>query len=133
MALSKDPQAELLTVLSSGYGKRTTVAEYRKTRRGSQGVRTTSAKYAKGRVVAVKVVEPEEHLLVTTKAGIVIRCPVADISRKGRTARGVMLQRLQEGDEVVAVARVIEEEEQDRALNSDPPPNPQVSSRENHT
>jgi DNA gyrase subunit A len=124
MALSKEPQAELLTVLSSGYGKRTTIAEYRKTRRGSKGVRTTSAKYAKGRVVTVKVVEPEEHLLVTTKVGIVIRCPVADISMKGRAARGVRLQRLQDGDEVVAVARVIEEEEQDRALNSETPPNP---------
>src|SRR5439155_682599 len=79
MALSSNPEAELLTVLSSGYGKRTTISEYRKTRRGSKGVRTTSAKYAKGRVVAVKVVRPEEHLLATTKAGVVIRCAVADI------------------------------------------------------
>src|SRR5207244_11604142 len=106
-------------VLSSGYGKRTTISEYRKTRRGSKGVRTTSAKYAKGRVVAVKVVRPEEHLLATTKAGVVIRCAVADISVKGRAARGVRLQRLGDGDEVVAVARVIEEEEQARALNAE--------------
>src|SRR6266705_1092848 len=120
MALSTNPEAELLTVLSSGYGKRTTTSEYRKTRRGSKGVRTTSAKYAKGRVVAVKVVQSEEHLLVTTKAGVVIRCAVADISVKGRSARGVRLQRLGDGDEVVAVARVIEEEEKDRALNEEP-------------
>src|SRR3989454_171947 len=124
MALSTNPEAQLLTVLSSGYGKRTTTSEYRKTRRGSKGVRTTSAKYAKGRVVAVKVVQPEEHLLVTTKAGVVIRCAVADISVKGRAARGVRLQRLGDGDEVVAVARVIEEEEQDRALNAEPPVEP---------
>src|SRR5213594_1997350 len=124
MALSTNPEAELLTVLSSGYGKRTTTSEYRKTRRGSKGVRTTSAKYAKGRVVAVKVVQPEEHLLVTTKAGVVIRCAVTDISVKGRAARGVRLQRLGDGDEVVAVARVIEEEEQDRALNAGPPAEP---------
>ena len=125
MALSTNPEAELLTVLSSGYGKRTTTSEYRKTRRGSKGVRTTSAKYAKGRVVAVKVVRPEEHLLATTKAGVVIRCAVADISVKGRAARGVRLQRLGDGDEVVAVARVIEEEEQDRALSAEPPGKPQ--------
>src|SRR5437867_4058609 len=124
MALSTNPEAELLTVLSSGYGKRTTTSEYRKTRRGSKGVRTTSAKYAKGRVVAVKVVQPEEHLLVTTKAGVVIRCAVTVISVKGRAARGVRLQRLGDGDEVVAVARVIEEEEQDRALNAEPPVEP---------
>ena len=72
----------------------------------------------------MKVVRPEEHLLVTTKAGVVIRCAVADISVKGRTARGVRLQRLGDGDEVVAVARVIEEEEQDRALNAEAPVEP---------
>ncbi|HEY4704580.1 MAG TPA: DNA gyrase subunit A [Thermoplasmata archaeon] len=128
MALSKDPGAELLTVLSSGYGKRTTLSQYRRTRRGSKGVRTTSAKYAKGRVVTVKVVGPEEHLLVTTKTGVVIRCPVSDISVKGRATRGVRLQRLQEGDEVVAVARLVEEEEQDQALAAEtPPPSPPPS------
>ena len=128
MALSKDPGAELLTVLSSGYGKRTTLSQYRRTRRGSKGVRTTSAKYAKGRVVTVKVVGPEEHLLVTTKTGVVIRCPVSDISVKGRATRGVRLQRLQEGDEVVAVARLVEEEEQDHALAAEtPPPSPPPS------
>ena len=128
MALSKDPGAELLTVLSSGYGKRTTLSQYRRTRRGSKGVRTTSAKYAKGRVVTVKVVGPEEHLLVTTKTGVVIRCPVSDISVKGRATRGVRLQRLHEGDEVVAVARLVEEEEQDHALAAEtPPPSPPPS------
>jgi len=126
MSLSKIPQAELLTVLSSGYGKRTTLAQYRKTRRGSKGVRTTSPKYAKGKVVTVQIVEPDEHLLVTTKAGVVIRCPVSDIRVKGRATRGVRLQRLEEGDEVVAVARLVEEE-QEEALGPQPeqPPAPQ--------
>src|SRR3989442_985912 len=108
----------LVFVTKRGRIKRTGFAEFQNIR--ESGVRTTSAKYAKGRVVAVKVVQSEEHLLVTTKAGVVIRCAVADISVKGRSARGVRLQRLGDGDEVVAVARVIEEEEQDRALNEEP-------------
>src|SRR5207244_11903712 len=120
MSLPKNPSAELLTVLSSGYGKRSTLASYRKTRRGSKGVRTTSAKYTKGKVVTVQIVEPDEHLLVTTKAGVVIRCPVSDIRLKGRATRGVRLQRLEEGDEVVAVARLVEEEEQDQAISPGP-------------
>jgi DNA gyrase subunit A len=120
MSLSKDPQRELLTVLSSGYGKRTTLSEYRKTRRGSMGVRTTNPKFAIGRVVTVQIVTPDEHLLVTTKSGVVIRCPVSEVSVKGRATRGVRLQRLDEGDEVVAVARLIEEEDQDRTLGSGP-------------
>src|SRR2546425_6953496 len=115
MSLSRNPGAELLTVLSSGYGKRSTLASYRKTRRGPKGVRTTSAKYAKGKVVTVQIVEPDEHLLVTTKAGVVIRCPVSEIRVKGRATRGVRLQRLDEGDEIVAVARLVEEAEQDDA------------------
>ena len=122
MSLSKDPKAEMLTALSGGYGKRTVLSQYRKTRRGSQGVRTTSPKYTKGRVVSVQIVEPEEHLLITTKQGVVIRCPVSDIGVKGRAARGVRLQRLGVGDEVVAVARVLEEQEQDQALAAAKPP-----------
>src|SRR2546422_6638402 len=121
MSLSRNPGAELLTVLSSGYGKRSTVASYRKTRRGSKGVRRRSASDGKGKVVTVQIVEPDEHLLVTTKAGVVIRCPVSDVRVKGRATRGVKLQNLDAGDEVVAVARLVEEEEQDKAVGSSPP------------
>ena len=117
------------TRLSGGYGKRTTLSEYRRTRRGSQGVRTTSPKYAAGRVVSVKIVRPDEDLLVTTKQGVVIRCPVSDIAVKGRATRGVRLQRLQEGDEVVAVARLVGEQEEEAAIEAAaapgaPPPRP---------
>src|SRR5205809_10306 len=76
MALVRSEEAELLTVLETGYGKRTKVKEYRKTRRGSQGVVTTNMKIAKSPVVAVLEVEADDELLVTTVGGIVIRCPV---------------------------------------------------------
>ncbi len=128
MSLSKDPNAELLTTLSGGYGKRAKLSEYRKTRRGSQGVRTTSPKYAAGRVVSVQIVRPDEHLLMTTKQGVVIRCAVSDIRVKGRATRGVRLQRLLEGDEVVAVARLVGEREEAAVMEvaeGAPPPRPQ--------
>jgi len=118
MSLAKDPSAELLTTLSGGYGKRASLSQYRKTRRGSQGVRTTSPKYSAGHVVSVQIVRPDEHLLVTTKQGVVIRCPVSDIAVKGRATRGVRLQRLQEGDEVVAVARLVGEREEEEAIEA---------------
>ncbi|TLZ51482.1 MAG: DNA gyrase subunit A [Methanobacteriota archaeon] len=132
MSLSKNPQAELLTTLSGGYGKRTTLAEYRKTRRGSKGVRTTSPKHAAGRVVSVTIVHPDEDLLMTTKQGVVIRCPVSDIGLKGRATRGVRLQRLQEGDEVVAVARLVGEAEEEEAIEAaeNPPTGPPKPSPE---
>jgi DNA gyrase subunit A len=107
MALVKSEETELLTVLESGYGKRTKVGEYRKTRRGSQGVKTTNMKTAQSSVVAVLEVEPIDELLVTTVGGIVIRCPIEGIRETGRAARGVRIQRLSEGDKVTAVVRLV--------------------------
>src|SRR3989449_4095114 len=105
MALVKSEETTLLTVLESGFGKRTKVKEYRKTRRGSQGVVTTNMKVAKSPVVMVLEVEPGDELLVTTVGGIVIRCPADGIRETGRAARGVRIQRLNEGDKVTAVLR----------------------------
>ena len=116
MALVKSDETELLTVLESGYGKRTKVGEYRKTRRGSQGVKTTNMKTAQSPVVAVLEVEPIDELLVTTVGGIVIRCPVEGIRETGRAARGVRIQRLSEGDKVTAVVRLVRPTEEDTVV-----------------
>src|SRR2546427_3276916 len=116
MALVRSDETELLTVLESGYGKRTKVGEYRKTRRGSQGVKTTNMKTAQSPVVAVLEVEPIDELLVTTVGGIVIRCPVEGIRETGRAARGVRIQRLSEGDKVTAVVRLVRPTEEDTVV-----------------
>jgi DNA gyrase subunit A len=116
MALVKSEETELLTVLESGYGKRTKVGEYRKTRRGSQGVKTTNMKMAQSSVVAVLEVEPIDELLVTTVGGIVIRCPIEEIRETGRAARGVRIQRLSEGDKVTAVVRLVRPTEEETAI-----------------
>jgi DNA gyrase subunit A len=118
MALVKGEETELLTVLESGYGKRTKVGEYRKTRRGSQGVKTTNMKTAQSSVVAVLEVEPIDELLVTTVGGIVIRCPIEEIRETGRAARGVRIQRLSEGDKVTAVVRLVRPTEEDTAVGN---------------
>jgi len=122
MALVKNEETELLTVLESGYGKRTKVKEYRKTRRGSQGVVTTNMKVAQSPVVGVFEVEPGDELLVTTVGGIVIRCPVDDIRETGRAARGVRIQRLNAGDKVTAVVRLVTPEEEAAATGEPAPP-----------
>ncbi len=111
MALVKGEEPTLLTVLESGFGKRTKVKEYRKTRRGSQGVVTTNMTVAKSPVVMVLEVEPADEILVTTVGGIVIRCPADGIRETGRAARGVRIQRLNEGDKVTAVVRLVREPE----------------------
>jgi DNA gyrase subunit A len=121
MALVRTEETELLTVLESGYGKRTKVKEYRKTRRGSQGVVTTNMKIAKSPVVAVLEVKSDDELLVTTVGGIVIRCPVADIRETGRAARGVRIQRLNEGDKVTAVVPLVRPKEEADAVGEPSP------------
>src|SRR2546426_1170060 len=120
MALVKSEDTTLLTVLESGFGKRTKVKEYRKTRRGSQGVVTTNMKVAKSPVVMVLEVEPGDELLVTTVGGIVIRCPADGIRETGRAARGVRIQRLNEGDKVTAVVRLVRETEEAKVAGETP-------------
>src|SRR2546427_1193637 len=116
MALGKSEGAELLTVLESGYGKRTKVGEYRKTRRGSQGVKTTNMKTAQSPVVAVLEVEPIHELLVTTVGSIVIRCPVEGILETDRAARAGRTTRLSKGDKVTAVVRLVRPTEEDTVV-----------------
>ena len=118
MTLSKNPDAELLTILANGLGKRTVVRAYRRTRRGSHGVRTTNMKLAKSRVVTVGVVHEDDQLLVTTKNGMVIRCPVKDIRVTGRATKGVRIMRIEDGDQVMAVARLIGEREEEEAIEA---------------
>jgi DNA gyrase subunit A len=118
MTLSRNPGAELLTVLASGFGKRTKVASYRKTRRGSHGVMTTNMKIARSRVVTVQVVHEDDALLVTTMNGMVIRCPVKGIRVTGRAAKGVRIMKIEDGDRVMAVARVISEKEEEEVVEA---------------
>jgi DNA gyrase subunit A len=91
---------ELLTLSSLGYGKRTPVAEYRRTRRGAYGVRTIQTGGRNGNVVAVLPVREDQEVLVTTQRGMTIRAPVAGIRSQGRDTMGVRVIRLDDGDEV---------------------------------
>ncbi len=120
MALVKREEVELLTILEAGLGKRTKVKEYRKTRRGSQGVVTTNMKVAKSPVVGVLEVEPGDEILVTTVGGVVIRCPVDDIRETGRAAKGVRIQRLAEGDKISAVVRLVTSQQEEAAAAQAP-------------
>jgi DNA gyrase subunit A len=122
MTLATDPGKELLTMLENGLGKRTLIAEYRKTKRGSQGVMTTKIKLAKSKVVNIVEVSPEEELLVTTVRGMVIRIPVAGIRKTGRSAKGVRIIRLKEKDRVTAVVKIISEKEEEKAVGKESGP-----------
>jgi DNA gyrase subunit A len=75
-------------------------------------------KIAKARVVTVRVVHADDQLLVTTMNGMVIRCPVKDIRVTGRNAKGVRIMRIEDGDRVMAVARLISEKEEEEIMEA---------------
>jgi DNA gyrase subunit A len=97
---------ELLVLTETGYGKRVHIGEVRRTHRGSQGVGLIALEGAKtGRVAAVQLVsEADEELLLISAGGQVVRTDVKAINRYSRAARGVIVMRLNEGDEVAGIA-----------------------------
>jgi DNA gyrase subunit A len=90
----------LLTVTSTGFGKRSETGEYRRTHRGAMGVRTIKTGGRNGHVVAVLPTRDDQELLVTTQRGITIRAPVKGVRTQGRDTLGVRIIRLEDGDEV---------------------------------
>jgi DNA gyrase subunit A len=104
--------ATLLTVTENGYGKRTGFEEYRTMNRGGQGVITIDVGMRNGAVVDIKAVHEDDEIMVTTSSGIIIRVPIKDIRIQGRNTQGVRIMNVEPGDKVVAVARVVKEEEE---------------------
>ncbi|TRY23983.1 MULTISPECIES: DNA gyrase subunit A [Brevibacillus] len=100
------PGAEVLIVTANGYGKRTPIDEYRLQSRGGKGIKTHNVTERSGHVVGLKVVEPEEDLMIITTSGIIIRTEIKGISVMGRYTQGVKLIRLAENEQVVSVAKV---------------------------
>ena len=104
------PGQDLLVVTEAGFGKRTDVDEYRLTKRGTKGVKTITFTDAKGLLAAALVVREHEELVFISQNGMVQRTGVRGINRYGRSAQGVKVMNLREGDEVSAVALVVETE-----------------------
>ncbi|MEJ7796992.1 MAG: DNA gyrase subunit A [Solirubrobacteraceae bacterium] len=107
MDVARDDQ-ELLVVTENGFGKRTSIAEYRKTKRGAMGVGTIKLTDAKGALAGALVVREHEELVFISQSGMVQRTAVRGISRYGRVAQGVRLMNMKSDDLVSAVALVVE-------------------------
>mgnify|MGYP001020861451 FL=1 len=102
---------QVLSITENGFGKKTPVEEYRITNRGGLGIKNYMVTEKTGGVVGVKVVDGSEDLLLVTRAGILIRTPVADIRSTGRSTQGVIVMRFkEEGDQVISMALAEHEE-----------------------
>ncbi len=108
-----DSQKEqLLTVTQNGYGKRTLMEEYRTQGRGGSGIMTMKITEKNGPIVAVRQVADEDELILASDKGKVIRTRVSEISEVGRVAQGVRLINLEEGEQVAAVAKIVEKDDE---------------------
>jgi DNA gyrase subunit A len=106
----------VLTVTRNGYGKRTTLDEYRTQSRGGKGLIDIKASDRNGPVVGVNFLRGEEQVMLITEKGMIIRLNTAEISTIGRNTQGVRLIQLEEGDHLVSVARLAEREDDDESL-----------------
>jgi DNA gyrase subunit A len=106
MDIVDDERREVLIVTSQAFGKRTDIEQYRHTSRGGKGVKAFAKEKEIGYVVDQILVNPDDELLMITSGNQVIRIPVSQIRRAGRSTKGVRLQRLADGDEVIAIANL---------------------------
>ena len=114
VCVQKDDNIKTILVVSEkGYGKRTQVDEYRITNRGGKGVKTINVTDKTGSLVGLLDVSEKEDLMITCVSGVTIRMGVAGISEQGRATQGVKLIRVDEGDEIAAIAKMDEKEEDD--------------------
>ena len=117
--LSYEPEAEdasthsILVVSANGYGKRSDFDEYRKTNRGSKGVKTINITDKTGDLIAIKNVTDADDLMIITRSGLTIRMAVSDIRVAGRATQGVRLINIKEGDSIAAVSVVAKNDEEE--------------------
>ncbi len=102
---------EILVVSENGYGKRSSIEDYRITNRGGKGVKTISITEKTGGLVAIKNVSDSDDLMIINKSGIAIRMSVDDLRTMGRATQGVKLINLKDSDSIAAVAKVMKDED----------------------
>jgi DNA gyrase subunit A len=112
MVSVSDPETEILVVSENGYGKRSSLDDYRTTNRGGKGVKTLSITDKTGDLVSIKNVSDMDDLMIINKSGIAIRMDVANLRVMGRATQGVKLINLKGSDTIAAVAKVMKGEEE---------------------
>tara|TARA_R110002167_G_scaffold48226_5_gene142489 strand:- start:138 stop:2672 length:2535 start_codon:yes stop_codon:yes gene_type:complete len=102
---------DILVVSANGYGKRSSIEDYRTTNRGGKGVKTISITDKTGSLVAIKNVSDSDDLMIINKSGIAIRMSVEDLRVMGRATQGVKLINIKGDDSIAAVAKVMKDED----------------------
>ena len=109
--------ANVLVVSEKGYGKRSSIEDYRITRRGGKGVKTINITEKTGKLVAIKEVGDEDELMIINRSGISIRIKVDELRIMGRATQGVRVIKLNEDDAISSVEKIQKMEDADTSTN----------------
>jgi DNA gyrase subunit A len=110
---------DVMVVSEQGYGKRSSLEDYRITNRGGKGVKTITVTDKTGELVSLKAVTDEDDLMIITKKGTMIRMGVDTLRVMGRATQGVRLITLRKGDEIASIAKVPASEEEEEIVDVD--------------
>ena len=113
-----DMDSDILVVSENGYGKRSSLEDYRITNRGGKGVKTISITEKTGSLVSIKNVSDGDDLMIINKSGIAIRMEVSDLRVMGRATQGVKLINIKDSDSIAAVAKVVLDEDDVQDIDS---------------
>ena len=120
-------EGDLLVVTENGYGKRTKLGDYPRKGRGGLGVKTVQLTEARGQLVGARIVQDGYQVMLISNGGTVIKIPVEDVKRLSRSTQGVIVMRLRKGEQVSALAPVVEPEDgEESELAVEPPAAPVV-------
>src|SRR5262249_41589119 len=111
VTFARDATLQLMTVCARGYGQRTNLGDYPTKNRGGKGVITIKTSARNGKVSAVRIVAEDHHLILISDKGKLIRIRVKDVPIQGRATQGVRVMRLEDGEQVAAIERLVDPEE----------------------
>jgi len=118
MVCVENENEDILVVSENGYGKRSKIGDYRLTNRGGKGVKTINVTEKTGQVISIKSVDDTTDLMIITEAGLTIRMSISELRILGRTAQGVRLINLKEGDQIASITIVPSSEEPDEIIDA---------------
>ena len=119
MVSVNDMESEILVVAENGYGKRSSIEEYRITNRGGKGVKTLNITEKTGKLISINSVTDSDDLMIINKSGLTIRMAVEDLRVMGRATQGVKLINIKENDSIAAVTKVMKDEAEEVVVDED--------------
>ena len=114
-----DMNSEILVVAENGYGKRSSLDEYRITNRGGKGVKTLNITEKTGKLISINAVTDNDDLMIINKSGLTIRMAVEDLRVMGRATQGVKLINLKGNDSIAAVTKVMKDDVEEILVDED--------------